>query len=318
MQTTILGKTGLKVSRLGVGGGGPSQLGQSTGVQADESADLVRLALDAGVNFIDTAEAYRTEAIIGQAIRGIPRDKLVLSTKKTTWSDHLITPADVRLSLEASLKRLGTDYVDIYSLHGVSLEKYDYLVSEIIPVFEQLRTEGKIRYIGITEAFHSDPGHAMLQHALEDHEGADQPVWDVIMVGINILNQSARERVLKETIRENIGIQVMFAVRLALSRPERLKEVVRELIARGQLETSEIDMDDPLGFVITEGGATSIPDAAYRFCRDEPGTHVILSGTGSLEHMRANLKSMESPPLPEAVTNRLRHIFRKVDSISGQ
>lgn len=312
MQTTILGRTGLKVSRLGVGGGGPSRLGQSAGVQANDSAAIVRLALDAGVNFIDTAEAYRTEGIIGQAIRGIPRDQIILSTKKTTWEDHAITPKDVRTSLEASLKQLGTDYVDIYSLHGVSLDKYDYLAAEIIPVFQQLQAEGKIRFIGITEAFHSDPEHAMLQRALSDN------VWDVIMIGINILNQSARQRVLVESIRKNIGIQVMFAVRLALSRPERLKEVVRELVAEGQLEASEIDMDDPLGFVITEGGAVNVPDAAYRFCRDEPGTHVILSGTGSLEHMRLNLESMERPPLPEAVTDRLRTIFRKVDSISGQ
>jgi aryl-alcohol dehydrogenase-like predicted oxidoreductase len=312
MQTTILGRTGLKVSRLGVGGGGPSRLGQSSGIPVDDSTNIVRLALNSGVNFIDTAEAYHTEAIVGQAIRGIPRHQLVLSTKKTTWGQHPITPADVRLSLEASLKCLETDYVDIYSLHGVDVEQYEYLVSEIIPVFQQLQTEGKIRFIGITEAFHSDPGHAMLQRALQDD------IWDVIMVGINILNQSARSRVLVETIRKNIGIQVMFTVRLALSKPERLKEVVRELIAKGQLDASEIDLDDPLGFVINEGGAASIPDAAYRFCRDEPGTHVILSGTGSLEHMRSNLESIERPPLPEAVTSRLRSIFRHVDSISGQ
>jgi L-galactose dehydrogenase len=312
MQTTILGRTGLKVSRLGVGGGGPSQLGQSTGVPAGISTTIVRLAINSGVNFIDTAEAYRTETIIGRAIHGVPRHQFVLSTKKTTWGKQAITPADVRTSLEASLQRLGTDYVDIYSLHGVALEEYDYLASEIIPVFQQLRTVGKIRFIGITEAFHSDPSHSMLQRALKDD------IWDVMMVGINILNQSARQSVLTETIRKNIGIQVMFAVRLALSKPERLTEVVRELIAKGQLDASEIDLDNPLSFVITEGGAASIPDAAYRFCRDEPGTHVILSGTGSVEHMRANLESIKRPPLPEAVTSRLRHIFRRVDSISGQ
>lgn len=318
MEKITLGRTGLAVSRLGVGGGGPSRLGQSAGVPVNESIAVIRLALDAGVNFIDTAEAYRTEDIIGKAIRGIPREKLVLSTKKTTWEEQPITAVEVRSSLEASLKRLGTDYVDIYSLHGVSLDEYDYLASTIVPVFRQLQTEGKIRFIGITEAFHSDTGHAMLQHALIDHPGTDDAVWDVIMVGHNILNQSARTRVLVETIRQDIGIQVMFAVRLALSQPERLKEVVRELVAKGQLDASDVELEDPLGFVISEGGATSIPDAAYRFCRDEPGTHVILSGTGSVDHMRANLKSIESPPLPEAVTEKLRTIFQHVDSISGQ
>jgi aryl-alcohol dehydrogenase-like predicted oxidoreductase len=312
MQTTTLGRTGLKVSRLGLGGGGPSQLGQSTGVPVDDSTEIIRLALDYGVNFIDTAEAYRTESLIGQAIRGVSRDQLILSTKKTTWGEYPITPADVRTSLEASLKNLETDYVDIYNLHAVTANDYDYQMCEIFPALQKLKGEGKIRFIGITEAFHTDPGHEMLQCALKDD------IWDVIMVGFNILNQSARQRVLADTILKNIGIQVMFAVRLALSRPERLKEVTCDLIARGQLDESEVDRDDPLGFVITEGGAVSIPDAAYRFCRDEPGTHVILSGTGSIEHMRANLESIERQSLPEAVTQRLRSIFRNVDSISGQ
>jgi aryl-alcohol dehydrogenase-like predicted oxidoreductase len=318
MQFITLGRTGLKVSILGVGGGGPSRLGQSAGIPASDSADIVRLALDSGVNFIDTAEAYRTEEVVGQAIRGIPRDRLVLSTKKSTWSEQPVKPADVLASLEASLQRLGTDYVDIYSLHGVGIDEYEYLVNEIVPVMQQLKTEGKIRFIGITEAFHSDTQHIMLQRALQDDEVIDYPVWDVIMVGFNLLNQSARQHVLVETIRRNIGIQVMFAVRLALSRPERLKEVVSDLITRGQLDPTEFDVDDPLGFVITEGGAVSIPDAAYRFARDESGTHVILSGTGNLEHMRANLASIERPPLPVEVTERLKYIFRRVDSVSGQ
>ena len=63
--------------------------------------------------------------------------------------------------------------------------------------------------------------------------------------------------------------------------------------------------------------ATSIPDAAYRFCRDEPGTHVILSGTGNPAHLRANLASFERPPLPEADRRRLEQIFRRVDSVAG-
>jgi L-galactose dehydrogenase len=312
MNYTTLGRTGLKVSRLGVGGGGPSQLGQRTGRSVEESVAVVRLALDAGVNFIDTAEGYRTEAVIGQAIRGLPRDQLVLSTKKSTWGERPITPADVRASLEASLKRLGSDYVDIYNLHAVSLEQYDYMFEEIVPTLQQLKDEGKTRFLGITEAFHSDTQHDMLKRALQDN------VWDVIMVGLNLLNQSARQRVLATTIRKQIGIQVMFAVRLALSRPQRLQEVMGELVASGQVDPSEFDASDPLGFVTRDGAAVSIPDAAYRFVRDEPGTHVILSGTGELEHMRQNLVSIDRPPLPVEVTERLRHLFRNVDSVSGQ
>ena len=309
MKKTILGRTGLEVTVMGFGCGGPSRAGQRTGRSESESIAVVRQALDAGINFVDTAEAYRTEEIVGQAIVGLDRNQLVISTKKSARQDT--TAQDVVQSLEASLQRLGTDYVDVYHLHGVVLPDYEYLASEIVPVLQRLRDQGKIRYIAISERFGPDPQHEMLQRALQDD------VWDVMMVGFNLLNQSARERVFPKTVEKNIGVLIMFAVRRALSQPERLTQTIDELIAAGQLNPQEIDRSDPLGFLVHEGGAVSIPDAAYRFCRDEPGTHVILSGTGNPAHLQANLASFERPPLPEADQHRVEYIFRNVDSVSG-
>ena len=311
MDVTILGRTGLQVTEMGVGCGGPSRAGKSTGKTEAESVSVVRRALEAGVNFIDTSEAYGTEGIVGKAIKGFSRDSLVLSTKKSVNRQDL-TPEDVKRGLEQSLKRLGTDYVDIYHLHGVSRADYDRLVAEIVPVLQTLRDQGKISFIGITEAFNSDRQHATLQRALQDD------FWDVMMVGFNVLNQSARELVLGPAMEKNIGILIMFAVRLALSRPERLREVVQQLIASGQVDPADIDEDNALGFLVHEGGAVSVPDAAYRFCRYEPGTHVILSGTGNPEHLEANLKSFARPPLPPADVLELQRIFRRVDSVTGQ
>jgi L-galactose dehydrogenase len=311
MEYTTLGRTGLRVSVMGLGCGGPSRVGQSTGKSESEQVAIIQQALDAGVNFIDTAEAYRTEEVVGRAIKGRDRDSLVLSTKKATWRDSL-TPKGVRESLEASLKRLGVDYVDVYHLHGVLLQDYERLYAEIVPALQDLRQQGKLRFIGITEQGNADPGHEMLQRALQDD------VWDVMMVMFNILNQSARGRVFVESRRKGLGTLVMFAVRLALSRPERLREVIGELIENGQLDPSEIDVQAPLGFLIDEGGAASVPDAAYRFCRDEPGTDVILVGTGNPKHLRANVASFARPPLPEETVHKLKHIFRRVDSVSGQ
>jgi L-galactose dehydrogenase len=314
MDRVILGRTGLECTVMGVGCGGPSRAGQSTGKTVAESVAVVRQALDAGINFVDTSEAYGTEEIVGQAIRGLDRSSLLLSTKKGVRKP--VTPQDVVQSLEASLKRLGTDYVDLYHLHAVVLEDYDRLLDEIVPTMQRLRDQGKIRYLAISERFGADTQHAMLQRALRDD------VWDVMMVGFNPLNQSARKSVFAQTIKKNIGVLVMFAVRRALSRPERLKEVLVELIERGEVDADEIDAvdldrGDPLGFLIHKGGATSIPDAAYRFCRDEPGTHVILSGTGNPAHLQANLETFERPPLPEADRQRLARIFRRVDSVAG-
>jgi L-galactose dehydrogenase len=295
---------------MGFGCGGFSRAGQGTGKSEAESVAIVREALDAGINFVDTAEAYRTEAIVGQAIRGLDRDRIVISTKKSTGKP--ITPADVRRSLEDSLKRLETSYVDIYALHGVRAEDYPALLAEVVPEILKLRDEGKLRYLGITEAWNSDRGHRMLQLAVQDD------IWDVMMVGFNLLNQSARSRVFKHTIEKDIGVLVMFAVRSALSRPEKLNEVIAELIERGQLDPDDIDREDPLGFLIHEGGTVSLPDAAYRFARAEPGTHVILSGTGNSEHLKENIASFYRPPLPEDDYQRLRSIFRNVDSVTGQ
>jgi aryl-alcohol dehydrogenase-like predicted oxidoreductase len=295
---------------MGLGCGGPSRVGQSYGKTLAQSAEIVRQALAADINFIDTAEAYRTEEAVDQVMRNIDRGSVVLSTKKSASGQ--ITPKDVERSLAQSLERLRTDHVDIYHLHGVALEDYDYLASEIVPTLRRLRDQGRIRFIGITEGFNRDPGHAMLQRALQDD------VWDVMMVGFNMLNQSARDRVFPTAMAKGVGILIMFAVRLALSKPERLVQVLRELIGRGEVNAADIDMDDPLGFLVHEGGAASLTDAAYRFCRYEPGTHVILSGTGNPDHLRANVRSFSRPPLPQEDAARLRHIFRRVDSVTGQ
>lgn len=309
MDYTVLGRTGLKVSTMGVGCGGPSRVGKGTGKSTEESVALIRHALDNDINIIDTAEIYRTERIVGEAIKGYDRESIILSTKKSVWGN--LSPKNVEKSFDKSLRSLCTDYIDIYHLHAVMPEDYEEVVSNIMPILQKLRDEGKIRFIGITERFDLDSQHVMLQKALKDD------YWDVMMVGFNILNQSARERVFPKTTKKNIGTLIMFPVRLALSKPERLKQITDEIIEKEQLDPSDIDMKNPLGFLIHEGSAINLVDAAYRFCNYEPGTHVILSGTGNIDHLKANIESFSRPPLPDEDILKLKNIFRNVDSVSG-
>lgn len=311
MEYVTLGKTGLRASVLGLGAGGHSRLGQRTGASEEESARVVRRALELGINFIDTAEAYGTEAIIGRALREVRREEILLSTKKSlSYEGRLITAAELTRGLDDSLRRLQTDYVDIYHLHGVRADQYDHAVAELVPALLRLREAGKLRFLGITEAFGADTGHQMLARAIHDN------YWDVVMVGFNILNQSARERVLAEARRRETGVLCMFAVRDALSRPEKLRETIGELIQQRLIDPTALDPQDPLGFVLT--AARSLPDAAYRFCRAEPGIHVVLSGTGKIEHLEANVASILQPPLPEELRARLIELFARVDTVSGQ
>jgi L-galactose dehydrogenase len=151
----------------------------------------------------------------------------------------------------------------------------------------------------------------MLQQALE----AD--CWDVIMVGFNLLNPSARSRVFKKTLEKNIGVLDMFAVRRALSQPAHLKALIADLKQKGQIDPGTCEADDPLGFLTREGKAATIPEAAYRYCRHEPGIHTVLTGTGNADHLKANVTSLLKPPLPQADLQRLEAMFGKVDSVSG-
>ncbi|MCX7012646.1 MAG: aldo/keto reductase [Candidatus Sumerlaeota bacterium] len=312
MEHTILGRTGLRASVAGLGAGGPSRLGRSTHKNDAESVRVVRAALDSSVNLIDTAEGYTTEDIVGKAIQGVARDRVILSTKKTIGrSDKLPSSQDVVLALENSLRRLGVEYVDIYHAHGVRLETYGHVREEIVPAFLKLRDQGKIRFLGVTEHFSADTGHAMLQQALRDD------CWDVVMVGFNLLNQTARERVFPLTIAKRIGTLIMFAVRRALSQPAFLRQMIADLKARGKIGADDVDSDDSLGFLVRPGGAADVVDAAYRFCRHEPGADVILTGTGSVEHLMANIKSLNGPDLSAEDRRWLREIFARVDDVTG-
>lgn len=313
MDYTTLGRTGLKVSVAGLGCGGHSRLGQTYGHSLEQSVAVVRAAVDMGINWIDTAAAYRTEQIVGEAVRG-QRDKVYISTKTAIlpWGEPKAQPhtgAQVLEQLEKNLARLGTDYVDLYNLHGIVHAQLGYVADEIVPALIKAKEQGKIRFLGITEHFGGDTDHKMLSTAVPTG------VWDVVMVGFNLLNPSARRNVLRLTQAHRIGVQDMFAVRRALSNPEGLKEALDGIEKAGQLDRARLDAADPLGFL--KDGTEGIVDAAYRFCRHEPGIDIVLTGTGKVEHLKENVASITRGPLPARVQAKLEELFGQVDSVSG-
>jgi len=314
MEYGTLGRTGQTVSRLGLGCGGPSRLGGPTGVETDDRVAIVIRALELGVTHIDTARSYGTEEIVARAINQVRPDDLFISTKSGAYLDdkRVLTPKELSGRIEESLRSLGADVIDLYHLHGVLPSQYESARDILVPELIRQREKGAIRFFGVTERFNADPGHAMLSQAMKDD------CWDVIMVGFNPLNQSARDRVLTAALAKNIGVQAMFVVRKAFSIPDRLREVLAGLIEAGRIDGDDIDMSDPLGFLVKNGAATSLPDAAYRFCRDEAGVDVVLSGTGSIEHLEANVASMAAPALPGDLRNRLIRIFDGVDTVTAQ
>jgi hypothetical protein len=106
-------------------------------------------------------------------------------------------------------------------------------------------------------------------------------------------------------------------VRRALSEASELRRVIAELADDGKLDGRDVDLDDPLGFLVRPGGAASVVEAAYRFTRHEPGTHVVLTGTGNVEHLEENVRSINGPPLAPGDLARLERLFGGVDTLSG-
>ena len=300
MHYTTLGRTGLRVSVAGLGCGGNSRIGLGGGKSEAAAIALVREAFDLGVNFFDTAAAYGTEAVLGKALKNASRERVVIATKAVFGR---VSASRAVESLDNSLRLLATDYIDVFQLHGVSPAAYDHARNVIAPALLRERDKGKLRFLGITETAPGDPEHMMIGRAVADG------IWDSVMVAFHMMHQNARRRVFPLTIKKRVGTLIMFAVRNIFSRPERLRATMRDLAARGEVPRPLADSPDPLGFLVHEGGAASLVDAAYRFVRHEPGVDVVLFGTGDPEHLRRNIASINAPPLPEEDRARLAELF---------
>jgi len=310
MEFTTLGRTGLKVSVAGLGCGGSSRLGLTAGHSETHCVSIIRHAVGLGVNLIDTAKFYGTEHVVGAALKSIARDSIIVATKQKVTQGKLQIPAsEVVAGLDDSLKVLGTDYVDIFYFHTVLPEAYEYVASEVVPALLREKEKGKFRFLGITEMPPKDSRHEALQLALKDN------YWDVMMFAFHMLNQNARKRIFPDTLSRNIGTMIMFAVRSLFSTPGRLQKDIGALAAEGKVPAWLADKSQPLDFLLHEGGAQNIIEAAYRYARHEPGANVILFGTSNLAHVESNIKAILSPPLPSADIQKLNELFDDLEGV---
>jgi aryl-alcohol dehydrogenase-like predicted oxidoreductase len=310
MIYTTLGHTDLRVSVAGLGTGGFSRLGLRAGKSEAQSARLLLDAVDLGINFIDTAPSYGTEGVVGLALKSLPRESVVIATKSAIHRDgDWWSPERVVASLDNSLRLLGTDYIDVFNLHGVESPEYDHALETIGPALLKQKAAGKIRHIGITENPIHDHTNEMLVRAVRD------PIWEVFMVGFHMMHQGARRNVFPITREKGIGTLLMFAVRSIFADPPRVAREMRALAEKGLVEKWLGETDDPLGFLIHEGGAATMTEAAYRFARHEPGVDIVLFGTGDAGHLRSNVASLLKPPLPEADRDKLATLFGHLTGI---
>ena len=311
MEYKTLGRTGLRVSVVGLGAGGPSRIGKTLGMSDAESMKVVRRAYDHGITFYDTSEVYHTEGIIGRALKEAGGDDAIISTKlRYRAEDRYKSAIEIERSIDESLKQLSRDVIDIYHVHAVLPDHYQAVFEQTYPVLAKMREKGKIRSIGITEMFGRDSSHRMLRRALEDD------VWDVIMVGYSMLNFSGRS-LFQRTQSQNVGVLDMFAVRRALRDINSVREYLTAEVEKGELDGELLEREDPFGYALDNDICEGVPEMAYRFVLHDPGIDVVLTGTSSVAHLDENILSMKKPPLSADVVGRIETLFGGVSTLTG-
>jgi aryl-alcohol dehydrogenase-like predicted oxidoreductase len=153
MERRPLGKTGLELSALSFGA---SSLGQEfRRVDLNEAMRAVRVALDLGMNFIDTSPFYgrgMSEVLLGPALRDVPRDQYYLGTKLGRYDKNHFDFSAKRVaeSVDVSLHRLGVDYLDIMLCHDIEFVEMSQIVEETLPALRKIQEQGKVRFVGVS------------------------------------------------------------------------------------------------------------------------------------------------------------------------
>jgi voltage-dependent potassium channel beta subunit len=206
MQYRHLGRAGVRVSTIGLG----SWLTYGNAIEEEIAIKCVHAAYEAGINLFDTANVYNrgaAEKVVGRALSGFPRESFVLATKVyfpmgDGPNDHGLSRKHIMEQCHASLRRLNTDYIDLYQCH-----RYDYEtpLEEVLRALDDLVTQGKVLYTGVSEWSAAQLGDAVhTARALNlDQIVSNQPIY-------NMLTRYIEREVIPLSAREGIG-QIVFS-----------------------------------------------------------------------------------------------------------
>ena len=246
MKYTTLGNSDLKVSKvcLGCMGFGDAQKGMhSWTLPEDKSREIIKYALDNGINFFDTAMAYQggtSEEFLGRAIKDFAkREDVVIATKfsprtQKEIDDGITGQQHVRNCLEASLKRLGMDYVDLYILHSWD---YNTPIEDYLEGLHEVIQEGKVRYIGISNCFAYQLAKA---NALARAKGYEEFISS--QGHYNLIFREEEREMAKLCNEDNIAMTPYSALasgRLAKHPGEQSKRMQEDSYAKGKYDATE-------------------------------------------------------------------------------
>jgi len=320
MQLRDFGRTGMRLSVLGFGCGAVGGI-MVRGERADQER-LVARALEVGVNCFDTAVLYgdgESERNLGRVLKKLKPAGAIVGTKVRVPPAEFGRMADaITTSLEGSLARLGLDHVDIFHLHnpittsgGGSTLGAGQVLEEVVPAFERLRQQGKIRYLGISAVGDTAALHQVI----------DSGVFDSAQIVYNMLNPSAAEelppnypaqdyRRLFDHTRDAgvgvVGIRVLAGGALSGSAARHpIASPAPEPIGSAMRYDADIERARRLMPLVQEGFASSLTEAATRFALSHPAMGTILVGMATPQEFEGAFAAVEKGPLPQAALDRL-------------
>jgi L-galactose dehydrogenase/L-glyceraldehyde 3-phosphate reductase len=320
MQLRVFGRTGMQLSVLGFGCGAVGGL-MVRGDAADQEHTVAR-AIAAGVNYFDTAVLYgdgQSETNLGRVLQRLKPANVVVGTKVRVPPGGAVRIADaIATSLEGSLARLRLERVDILHLHNPITEtgggsglSSAQVLDEVVPAFERLRAQGKIRFSGISA----------LGDTAALHRVIDARAFDSAQIVYNMLNPSAAGalpanypaqdygRLFDHTKAAGVGvvgIRVLAGGALSGSAERHpIAGPAPEPIGSAMSYNADIDRARRLMPLVEEGFAASLTEAATRFALSHPAMGTILVGMATPQQFEDALAAAEKGPLPQAALDRL-------------
>lgn len=323
MDRRRLGKTGLTVSTLGFGCGNVGGL-IIRGTPAERERGVAR-AMELGVNYFDTAPSYgdgESERNLGQVLKAL-RARVYVGTKfRLDPPDLSDIPGAVARSLDASLRRLGMERVDLFQLHnrieparGKGALSLADVLGEVVPAVQKLRQQGKVGFCGITA----------LGETPSLHRAIESGALDTAQVCYNLLNPSAGFPVpagfpaqdfgglLGRTRQSNVGVIVIRVLAAgALSGVETRHPVAVpsvDPIATAPDYRTDVARAQLLGALVREGHASNLVEASIRLAVGSDAVSTVLVGYSSVEHLEAAAAAVNRGPLPQAALDRLAALW---------
>jgi aryl-alcohol dehydrogenase-like predicted oxidoreductase len=320
MHMQVFGRTGMQLSVLGFGCGAVGGF-MVRGDPAAQERTIAR-AIAAGVNYFDTAVQYgdgESETNLGRVLQSLKPASVVVGTKVRVPPDAFGRIADaVAMSIEGSLSRLRLDRVDIFHLHNPITEtgggttlSIRQVLDDVVPAFERLRTQGKIRFLGMTAVGDTKALRQVI----------DSRAFDSAQVVYNMLNPSAAaplpanypaqdyERLFDHTKAAGVGvvgIRVLAGGALSGSAERHpIAGPAPEPIGSAMSYDADIDRARRLMALVNEGFAASLTEAATRFALSDPAMGTILVGMATPQQFEDALAAAQKGPLPQAALDRL-------------